>query len=181
MTSSRLILPVNKGQYPGPTRKHGVPGSDGAGIVEAVGSRVSRFQVGDKVVTLFFQTLLAGTCTTADREHALGGMLDGTLRQYGVFGEEGLVAIPASLDLKQASTLSCAALSAWNALYGHGIRALKPGDTVVTQGTGGVSIFALQVNPRRPLQVHLPAFDHSWPRSIPVRQGSRGSSHRYNE
>jgi NADPH:quinone reductase-like Zn-dependent oxidoreductase len=161
MTISRLILSANKGKYNEPTRKHGVPGSDGAGIVEAVGSRVSRFQVGDKVVTVFFQTLLAGTLTAADRDHALGGTLDGTLRQYGVFSEEGLVAIPTSLDLKQASTLSCAALSAWNALYGHGMRALKPGDTVMTQGTGGVSIFALQVNPRRLLHVHPPAFDHS--------------------
>lgn len=143
--SSKLLILCHKGTYPEPPREHGVPGSDGAGVIEAIGSQVTRFKPGDKVVTLFFQKLLAGPFTTRDRQHALGGSLNGTLRQYGVFGEEGLVAIPTSLDLKQASTLSCAALTAWNALYGEGLRPLKPGDTVLTQGTGGVSIFALQV------------------------------------
>lgn len=68
----------------------------------------------------------------------------GTLREYGVFSEEGLVAMPENLNFLEASTLSCAALTAWNALYGLESRALKPGQTVLTQGTGGVSIFALQ-------------------------------------
>jgi NADPH:quinone reductase-like Zn-dependent oxidoreductase len=75
----------------------------------------------------------------------LGGAVDGTLREYATFDENGLVAVPKNLDFKEASTLSCAALTAWNALYGLESRALKPGDTVLTQGTGGVSIFALQV------------------------------------
>jgi NADPH:quinone reductase-like Zn-dependent oxidoreductase len=70
--------------------------------------------------------------------------MDGTLREYGVFDEAGLVHAPSNLNMLEASTLSCAALTAWNALYGLESRALKPGDTVLTQGTGGVSIFALQ-------------------------------------
>lgn len=70
--------------------------------------------------------------------------MDGTLREHGVFDEAGLVRAPENLSMLEASTLSCAALTAWNALYGLESRALKPGDIVLTQGTGGVSIFALQ-------------------------------------
>ncbi len=69
--------------------------------------------------------------------------MDGALRQYGVFNENGLVEIPASLSYREGATLPCAALTAWNALYG-GDRCLKPGETVVTLGTGGVSLFAVQ-------------------------------------
>lgn len=69
-------------------------------------------------------------------------MIDGTLRQYGTFPEAGLVKMPASLTYLEGSTLSCAALTAWNALYG--LKPLTPGDVVLTQGTGGVSIFAVQ-------------------------------------
>ena len=77
----------------------------------------------------------------------LGGTLDGTLRRYGVFEEKGLVKMPESLSFKEASTLSCAAVTAWNGLYGLESKSLKPGDWVLTQGTGGVSMFALQVGP----------------------------------
>lgn len=70
--------------------------------------------------------------------------MDGTLREYASFDEQGLVQMPTNLNFLEASTLSCAALTAWNALYGLETRALKPGQTVLTQGTGGVSIFALQ-------------------------------------
>ena len=121
-----------------------VPGSDGAGTVIATGKRVSRFQKGDKVVTLFTQSHLAGNITTTDTLTGLGGVLDGTLRQFGVFEELGLVRMPTTLNFQQASTLSCAAVTAWNALYGVESKSLKPGDTVLTQGTGGVSTFALQ-------------------------------------
>jgi len=72
-------------------------------------------------------------------------VLDGTLRQYGTFDETGLVRMPENLNFLEASTLSCAALTAWNALYGLETRSVKPGDYVLTQGTGGVSMFALQV------------------------------------
>lgn len=122
-----------------------VPASDGAGVVEAVGSRVTRFKTGDKVLTLFNQSHLAGPISRDDTMTGVGGAVDGTLRQYGAFNEQGLVAMPQSLDFLQASTLTCAALTAWNGLYGLESKALKPGDTVLTQGTGGVSIFALQV------------------------------------
>jgi NADPH:quinone reductase-like Zn-dependent oxidoreductase len=70
--------------------------------------------------------------------------MDGTLREHAVFDESGLVSMPTNLSFPEASTLSCAALTAWNALYGLESRALKPGQTILTQGTGGVSIFALQ-------------------------------------
>lgn len=139
----RLIL--IQGKYIFPVRDPVVPGSDGAGIIEAVGSKVARFKQGDKIVTLFNQGHLGGHIDAKTISTGLGGSLDGTLRQYGVFNEQGLVTMPSTLDFQQASTLPCAALTAWNALYGLEGRALKPGDTVLTQGTGGVSIFALQV------------------------------------
>jgi NADPH:quinone reductase-like Zn-dependent oxidoreductase len=75
---------------------------------------------------------------------SLGASVDGPFRQYGVYPETGLIRAPDNLDYLQASTLSCAGLTAWNALYG-GDKLLSPGDTVLVQGTGGVSIFVLQV------------------------------------
>ncbi|KAI4134288.1 MAG: hypothetical protein LQ347_001651 [Umbilicaria vellea] len=137
-----LIIPM--GKYPFPQRDNVVPASDGAGTVEAIGSRVTRFQKGDKVLTLFNQGHLAGSLTPAINATGVGGVIDGTLRQYGAFDEQGLVAMPETLNFQQGSTLSCAALTAWNGLYGLESRALKPGDVVLTQGTGGVSMFALQ-------------------------------------
>ena len=127
-----------------------VPTSDGAGTVVATGARVSRFRTGDAVVTLFNQTHLAGDITATDRGSGLGGARDGALRQYGAFDESGLVKMPETLDYKQGSTLSCAALTAWNGLYGVQSKRLMPGDTILTQGTGGVSIFALQVGSLHP-------------------------------
>ncbi|KAF2473881.1 alcohol dehydrogenase [Lindgomyces ingoldianus] len=137
-----LIIP--KGKYPFGVKDGVVPGSDGAGTVEAVGSRVTRFKPGDKVVTLFSQGHLGGSLDSHSIATGLGGAVDGTLREYAAFDEQGLVHMPANLNWLEASTLSCAAVTAWNALYGLESRALKPGDTVLTQGTGGVSIFALQ-------------------------------------
>jgi NADPH:quinone reductase-like Zn-dependent oxidoreductase len=74
----------------------------------------------------------------------VGGVIDGSLRQYGTFNEEGLVHMPSNLNYLEGATLVCAGLTAWNGAYGLESRALKPGDYVLTQGTGGVSIFALQ-------------------------------------
>src|SRR5450755_279624 len=74
---------------------------------------------------------------------ALGGTLDGPLRQYAVISDESLVSIPSHLSYAEASTLPCAALTAWNCLYGGGRRVGK-GDMVLTQGTGGVSLFTVQ-------------------------------------
>lgn len=139
-----------QGKYPFPTKDNVVPGSDGAGTVEAVGSSVKSFRPGDKVLTLFNQAHQAGPISVAIVGTGLGGVIDGALRQYGSFEESGLVHMPTTLDFKEGSTLACAALTAWNGLYGLESKALKPGDTVLTQGTGGVSIFALQVS-REPL------------------------------
>ncbi|CAN8105179.1 unnamed protein product [Discula destructiva] len=135
-----LIIP--KGQYPFPTKFPVVAGSDGSGEVVEVGSKVTRFQKGDKVVTLFNQGHLVGALDTAATTTGLGGVLDGTLRQYGVFTETGLSKAPANLNALEAATLTCAGLTAWNALYG--LRRLMPGDWVLVQGTGGVSLFGLQ-------------------------------------
>ena len=136
-----------QGKYPFPAAPNVVPCSDGAGSVIAVGPRVSAFKEGDKVVTLFNQSHQDGAITADDTQTGLGGTLDGTLREYGVFEEKGLVKMPETLGFQEASTLSCAALTAWNGLYGLEERGLRPGDWVLTQGTGGVSMFALQVCP----------------------------------
>ncbi|KAF2232275.1 NAD(P)-binding protein [Viridothelium virens] len=135
-------LTIVLGTYLFPVKDNVVPSSDGAGTVEAVGSAVKRFKPGDKVVTLFNQGHLAGAGTPEAVLTGLGGMLDGSLRQYGAFDEHGLVHMPNNLNFLEASTLTCAGLTAWNALYG--LQPLKPGEWVLTQGTGGVSIFALQ-------------------------------------
>lgn len=95
-------------------------------------------------MTLFNQGHLAGSLDAKSLGTGLGGAIDGTLREHAVFDEAGLVPMPSNLNFLEGSTLSCAALTAWNALYGLESRALKPGQTVLTQGTGGVSIFALQ-------------------------------------
>lgn len=97
-------------------------------------------------MTLFNQGHQAASLDYASLGTGLGGATDGTLRDYAALDETGLVAMPSNLDFFEASTLSCAALTAWNALYGLETRALKSGDFVLTQGTGGVSLFALQVS-----------------------------------
>jgi len=137
-----LIIP--KGIYPFPIELPRVPGSDACGTVVATGAKVSRFSTGDKALTLFNQGHLAGALTPKTVATGLGGALDGTLRQYGIFDESGLVASPTTLNPIEASTLSCAPLTAWNALYGLDGRVLRPGQIVLTQGTGGVSIAAVQ-------------------------------------
>lgn len=131
--------------YPFPTKMPVVPGSDGAGTVVAVGPSVRRFKPGDKVVTLFNQKHIGGALDPVSLATGLGGAIDGTLREYGAFDEEGLVRMPDNLNFVEASTLSCAGLTAWNALFGLEGKQLKPGDWVLTQGTGGVSLFAVQV------------------------------------
>ncbi|KAK4234778.1 putative zinc-type alcohol dehydrogenase-like protein yoga [Achaetomium macrosporum] len=135
-----LIIP--RGEYPFPLRLPVVAGSDGAGEIVAVGSKVTKWKPGDKVVTLFNQGHQAGPVTVAASKTGLGGCIDGTLRQYGVFNENGVTRMPKNLDFVEAATLTCAALTSWNALYG--LKRLRKGETVLVQGTGGVSLFALQ-------------------------------------
>ncbi|KAF3762986.1 NAD(P)-binding protein [Cryphonectria parasitica EP155] len=135
-----LIIP--QGLYPFPTKFPVAACSDGAGEVVEVGPRVTRFKPGDKVVTLFNQGHQFGAFHAAAGTTGLGGAVDGTLRQYGTFDESGLVHAPQNLNAIEASTLTCAGLTAWNALYG--LKPLLPGQWVLVQGTGGVSLFGLQ-------------------------------------
>ncbi|KUI56427.1 hypothetical protein VP1G_03845 [Cytospora mali] len=135
-----LIIPL--GQYPFPAKFPVAACSDGAGEVLEVGERVTRFKPGDKVVTLFNQGHQFGPVDLAAAGTGLGGVLDGTLRQFGVFNENGLSPAPKNLDPLETATLTCAGLTAWNALYG--LKPLLPGQWVLVQGTGGVSIFGLQ-------------------------------------
>lgn len=120
-----------------------VPFSDGAGEVVAVGEKATRWKTGDRVCAIFMQGWLEGAPAWEKHRTSLGGgELDGVLREYGAFDESGLVRIPDHLTFNEAATLPCAAVTAWNALVDIG--RLKAGDTVLTLGTGGVSIFALQ-------------------------------------
>lgn len=144
---------TSQGMYPFPLDIPVVPGSDGAGEVVAVGSKVTRWKKGSRVTTLFNQGHQFGPMTDAASKSGLGGVLDGTLRQYGTFNENGLVKTPDNLSDVEAATLPCAAVTSWNALYG--LKPLKPGQTVLVQGTGGVSLFALQVRPP-PSTPHTP-------------------------
>ena len=130
------------GHYFTPVTRPTVPLSDGAGEVAGVGPGVTRFQKGDRVAGAFFQVWFDGPPTR--RHPALGIPLDGTLAEYIVLHEEGVVAIPPSLSFEQAAALPCAGVTAWNALMVSGTP-LKAGDTVLCLGTGGVSMLAAQI------------------------------------
>lgn len=121
-----------------------VPFSDGAGEVTEVGSGVTKWKAGDRVMPLLIQHWFDGDYTEPIRRMSLGSgaHCDGVLREYGAFSEESVVRISDHLSFAEAATLPCAALTAWNALSVSG--KLKPGETVLTLGTGGVSIFAIQ-------------------------------------
>jgi len=119
-----------------------VPFSDGAGEVVGVGEGVTKWKVGDRVCPAFFQGWIGGEIDYAKTKTNLGGDLDGCLREFGVFHQDGLVRIPEHLSFEEAATLPCAAVTVWHALVVNG--GLKSSDTVLLQGTGGVSIFALQ-------------------------------------
>ena len=119
-----------------------VPNSDAAGQVVAVGEGVTSVNLGDRVASCFFQRWSDGAITPAAMASALGGAIDGVLAEEVVLAEQGVVSIPAHLDFAAAATLPCAALTAWHAVVEFG--ALRPGETVLLLGTGGVSIFALQ-------------------------------------
>jgi NADPH:quinone reductase-like Zn-dependent oxidoreductase len=135
-------LMMVKGFYNPKLKTPLVPLSDGAGEVTSVGEAVTKWKIGDRVCPIFMQDWLDGEIDFSKARTALGGDLDGCLREFGAFNENGLVRIPDHLSFEEAATLPCAAVTAYNALYHSG--SLKPGDTVLLQGTGGVSIFALQ-------------------------------------
>ncbi len=132
-----------RGHYNPRAKLPAIPLSDAAGEVVAVGENVRRWQVGDRVCPAFSQGWLEGRRTAEKDRATLGaGDLDGVLREYGAFAEHGLVRIPEHLSFEEAATLPCAALTAWHALV-EAAR-IKPGQTVLTLGTGGVSVFAVQ-------------------------------------
>jgi NADPH:quinone reductase-like Zn-dependent oxidoreductase len=118
-------------------------GSDAAGIVTAVGTNVARFKVGDRVTSLFFQDWQAGEIDATTAKSAPGGPIDGVFATARLFPERGLIHTPTYLSDEEAATLPCAALTAWNALVEKGH--IAAGETVLVQGTGGVSLFALQI------------------------------------
>ena len=119
-----------------------IPCSDGVGEVVAVGEGVSRVKPGDRLATLFCQKWRGGAPDKIKLRTTLGGPLDGTLAAYMVLPEAGMVKVPEHLSDVEAATLPCAALTAWSALVTQGN--VGAGDTVLVQGTGGVSLFALQ-------------------------------------
>ena len=119
-----------------------IPNSDGAGEIMSVGRGVEDFSVGDRVMTCFFQDWLNGEITSSAMNSALGGALEGVLRETGIFKKDGLIKSPGSLSDIEAATLPCAGLTAWHALVEKG--RVIAGDTVLLLGTGGVSLFALQ-------------------------------------
>jgi NADPH:quinone reductase-like Zn-dependent oxidoreductase len=134
-------LMVLRGNYPLPVKPDVVMGADGSGEIVAVGDGVSRVKVGDRVAAAMFPRWIDGSI---EWEYApqLGGSLDGMLSEYVVLSEDAVVHIPEHLSFEEAATLPCAAVTAWNALTGA--RRLQAGDTVLTLGSGSVSLFALQ-------------------------------------
>lgn len=135
-------LMMVKGWYNPKLKMPLVPFSDGAGEVVEVGDSVTKWKVGDRVTPIFMQGWIDGTVDYKKAKTALGGDIDGVLREYGAFDENGLVCIPKDFSYEEAATLPCAAVTAYNALFCSA--GLKSDDTVLLQGTGGVSIFGLQ-------------------------------------
>jgi NADPH:quinone reductase-like Zn-dependent oxidoreductase len=119
-----------------------IPFSDGAGVVAEVGEGVERVEVGERVMPIFAQNWRGGEPSRDKFKSTLGGPLDGVIAEYVLVDQGGVVPIPEHLSFEEAATLPCAGLTAWNALAEHG--QVKAGDVVVCQGTGGVSMFAMQ-------------------------------------
>jgi NADPH:quinone reductase-like Zn-dependent oxidoreductase len=135
-------LMVVQGRYNPKLSMPRVPCSDGAGEVIAAGAGVTEWKPGDRVTGIFMQNWQDGRLTAAKAKGALGGDIDGMLATEAVLAESGLVRIPEHLSYEEAATLPCAGVTAWNALFKA--TDTQPGDTVLIEGTGGVSIFALQ-------------------------------------
>src|ERR1700674_2537234 len=131
-------LMIINGQYPMPVPPGRVPLSDGAGEVVAVGAGVTRFKVGDRVINSFFPNWFGGTFNAMPQQYVVN--CDGWLTEYKAVSAEALVAMPGYLTFEEAATLSCVAVTAWSALSG-----VRAGKIVLTQGAGGVSLFAVQL------------------------------------
>jgi NADPH:quinone reductase-like Zn-dependent oxidoreductase len=135
-------LLVVKGQYNPKLRFPFTPLSDGAGEVAEVGEGVTPVKPGERVAGAFMPAWVGGALTEGKSKSALGGGAPGVLAEYVVLDAEGVVPVPAHLSDEEAATLPCAAVTAWHALVPEGH--VKAGDVVLVQGTGGVSLFALQ-------------------------------------
>jgi NADPH:quinone reductase-like Zn-dependent oxidoreductase len=135
-------LLISEGRYGRGQRPDVVPVSDGAGEVVAAGAEVTRWRVGDRVMPIFMPNWVTGPPQASRIAGALGGPADGLLAEYAVVSESALVSVPEHLSWAQAATLPCAGVTAWHAVVTHGQAA--PGQLVLTLGTGGVSLFALQ-------------------------------------
>jgi NADPH:quinone reductase-like Zn-dependent oxidoreductase len=133
---------IARGTYRMGVRDNLIPLSDGAGEVIEIGPDVARVKVGDRVAGNFFQRWPGGEPSADTHKSALGGGIDGMLAEYVALEEDGVVKIPTHLSLDEGATLPCAAVTVWHAMMEHA--KLKAGDTVLLQGTGGVSIFGLQ-------------------------------------
>src|SRR5262252_1926154 len=134
-------LSVLKGTYPLPVKADVVMGADGAGEVVALGAGVTRVKNGERVAAAMFPKWIDGPFALENAPQ-LGGSLDGMMTDFIVLSEDALVRIPDHLSFEEAATLPCAGVTAWNALTGS--RRLQAGDTLLTLGSGGVSLFALQ-------------------------------------
>jgi NADPH:quinone reductase-like Zn-dependent oxidoreductase len=135
-------LLVVKGAYNPKMPLPRIPGSDAVGEVVALGPGASCCKVGERAAGLFMPKWISGALTDGKARSALGGAVDGVLAEYVVLPEEGVTPVPPHLSVEEAATLPCAAVTAWNALFGAS--AVMPGEVVLVQGTGGVSLFALQ-------------------------------------
>jgi NADPH:quinone reductase-like Zn-dependent oxidoreductase len=135
-------LLIVRGQYNPKMALPRIPCSDGAGEVVEVGEGVDTVTVGQRVAGIFMQHWLDGPPTAENSRGALGGDVDGMLAEYVVLHQSGVVSIPEHLSFAEAAALPCAGVTAWNAVVNAA--QVKPGDVVLVQGTGGVSIFALQ-------------------------------------
>lgn len=137
-------LLVASGSYSrGGSRRPLVPLSDGAGEIVELGEGVTRHRVGDRVMGSFFQAWIDGPFEERMAASALGGAIDGVLAEEVIFEEEAAVTIPDAFSFEEAATLPCAGVTAWVGLVEHG--KLSPGEVVLAMGTGGVSLFALQI------------------------------------
>jgi len=136
-------LGIVRGTYRMPVRENVIPLSDGAGEVVEVGPGVTRVKAGNKVAGCFFQRWAGGEPSPTLQASALGGALDGMLAEFAVLEEDGVVKIPDHLSLEEGATLPCAGVTAWDAIMNHA--KLIAGQSVLLQGTGGVSIFGLQL------------------------------------
>jgi NADPH:quinone reductase-like Zn-dependent oxidoreductase len=119
-----------------------IPVSDGAGVIEAVGAEVVGLVVGDRVCPTFFPEWVGGEALADERKLSSGLEAPGVLRDYGAYKPHQLVTVPANLSLAEAACLPCAGLTAWTSLVNYS--SIGPGDWVLVQGTGGVSLFGLQ-------------------------------------